>query len=457
MRFRIARFLPGLPLLLASADVAADAPLVAPLVFNTFVLLVWAVLVVWMCAGFTVLEAGSVHRRNQANICLKNAGLFAVAGVAYYVVGYNLMYLDVGRYMGTFSVPYRHPAGEAALLAGTPASIEGDGVRAADWFFQMAFVATTASIVSGTLAERIKVGPFLLFSAVLAALVYPLVGAWTWGGGWLHALGFRDFAGAAVVHCTGGAAALAGTLVIGPRRGKFRAGRVMPTPPSSVPFITLGLFILWMGWFGFNGGSLLRFHTEAAAVSLAAVLMNTTLAGSAGILSALCLCRPVLGRPDVLAILNGALGGLVAITAAPDVATPWMALAVGALAGALVLGGIRLLERFRIDDVVGAIPVHLFCGGFGVLAAVFTSGRALGPQLFGLAVIVGCVFLATLTVWFVLEFVFGVRASTTAEEIGLDESELGLAPDGPPPPPAPRAPHRGAPVVRTGARGRRDG
>ncbi len=276
-------------------------------IFNTFSFLIWGGLVMWMAAGFTMLEAGSVSTKNASVICLKNIGLYAIAGIAYYVIGYNLMYVDVGGWIGSVRFLYGPSADEIALLAGQAeaeaAVVENGYSVMSDWFFQMVFVATAASIVSGALAERVKLWSFFAFTLVLTAIIYPIVGAWTWGGGWLNQLDFKDFAGSTIVHGTGGWAALAGAIVIGARRGKFRKdGTVRSTPPSSVPTVTLGVFILWFGWFGFNGGSQLALGSVADVVAMSQVLVNTNLAGSAGFIAALALSRPILGRIDLLGV-----------------------------------------------------------------------------------------------------------------------------------------------------------
>ena len=298
-------------------------------VLNTFAFLIWGALVMWMCAGFTMLESGSVRTKNASMICLKNIGLYSIAGLAYFVIGYNLMYGEtVGGIIGSFNLLYGSSADELALLASedagmTPAMAEQGYSTMSDWFFQMVFVATAASIVSGALAERVKMWSFLLFTLLLTAIIYPIVGAWTWGGGWLADLGFQDFAGSSIVHSTGGWAALAGMMVVGPRLGKFRKdGSARPTPPSNILVVTLGVFILWFGWFGFNGGSQLAVGSATDAVAMSIVLVNTNLAAAAGVMAALMASRPLLGRVDLFAGLNGAIAGLVSITAAPDIAEP---------------------------------------------------------------------------------------------------------------------------------------
>ena len=400
-------------------------------VFNTFAFLIWGALVMWMCAGFTMLEAGSVRTKNVSMICLKNIGLYSIAGLMYFFIGYNLMYVDVGSWIGTFTLFYGPSADEIALLAGQEqakeAVLKTDYATMSDWFFQMVFVATTASIVSGTLAERVKLWTFFLFIALLTAIIYPVVGAWTWGGGWLGDLGFKDFAGSTIVHSTGGWAALAGALVVGPRRGKFRTdGGVKATPPSNVPIVTLGVFILWFGWFGFNGGSQLAMAGAQDVVAISHLLVNTNLAGAAGFMAALVIARPILGRIDLMAGLNGALAGLVAITAGPDFVAHYWAVIIGAIGGAVCVSGIRLLEVLKVDDVVGAIPVHLFAGIWGTLATCIVAGGNFGVQLLGILAVGAFVFGVSWLLWLVLKKTMGVRVSYAAEELGQDAAELGL-------------------------------
>ena len=400
-------------------------------VFNTFAFLIWGALVMWMCAGFTMLEAGSVRTKNVSMICLKNIGLYSIAGLMYFFIGYNLMYVDVGSWIGTFTLFYGPSADEVALLAGQEqakeAVLKTNYATMSDWFFQMVFVATTASIVSGTLAERVKLWTFFLFIALLTAIIYPVVGAWTWGGGWLGSLGFKDFAGSTIVHSTGGWAALAGALVVGPRRGKFRAdGGVKPTPPSNVPIVTLGVFILWFGWFGFNGGSQLAMAGAQDVVAISHLLVNTNLAGAAGFMAALVIARPILGRIDLMAGLNGALAGLVAVTAGPDFVAHYWAVIIGAIGGVVCVSGIRLLEVLKVDDVVGAIPVHLFAGIWGTLATCIVAGGNFGVQLVGILAVGAFVFAVSWLLWLVLKKTMGVRVSHAVEELGQDAGELGL-------------------------------
>ena len=416
----------------ANAAVAEETSFV----LNTFSFLIWGALVMWMCAGFTMLEAGSVRTKNASVICLKNIGLYSIAGLAYYVIGYNLMYVDVGSVLGTFSLFYGSTPDEIALLnaeeadaAAAAAKVVAGGSYAtmSDWFFQMVFVATTASIVSGALAERVRLWSFFAFIVVLTGIIYPVIGAWTWGGGWLSQMGFQDFAGSTIVHSTGGWAALAGALVVGARLGKFRKdGSVKSTPPSNVPAVTLGVFILWLGWFGFNGGSQLALAGALDAVAMSNVLVNTNLAAGAGVMAAMSVSRPLLGRVDLLVVLNGAIAGLVSITAGPDVVDHYWAILIGAVGGVVCTAGIKLLETIKLDDVVGAIPAHLFAGVWGTLAVCIASGGAFLTQLIGVLAIGAFVFSASWLVWRGIDLVLGARITRTAEEMGQDVSELGI-------------------------------
>ena len=400
-------------------------------IFNTFSFLLWGALVMWMAAGFTMLESGSVRTKNASVICLKNIGLYSVAGIAFYVVGYNLMYVDVGSVIGSFSLLRSASADELALLAGTAGAREAviatDYAVMSDWFFQMVFVATAASIVSGALAERVKLWTFFVFTLVLTAFIYPIVGAWTWGGGWLSAMGFQDFAGSTIVHGTGGAAALAGALVVGPRHNKFRDdGTVTSTPPSNIPVVTLGVFILWFGWFGFNGGSQLAMGSAADVLAMSHVLVNTNLAGAAGVIAAIAVSRPILGRVDLLAGLNGAIAGLVSITAGPDLTGHYWAILIGAVGAVICTAAIRLLEKLKVDDVVGAVPAHLFAGAWGTIATVIAAGADIGVQLLGIVSIGAFVFVTSWLTWMALDRTMGVRVSPKVEEMGQDVAELGI-------------------------------
>ena len=408
-------------------------------VFNTFSFLIWGALVMWMCAGFTMLESGSVRTKNAAMICLKNIGLYSIAGLAYFFIGYNLMYGDIiGGFIGTPGFMYLPSSAEVALLdagdaeaAAAAAKVleEGSYSVMSDWFFQMVFVATAASIVSGALAERVKMWSFFLFTLILTGIIYPVVGAWTWGGGWLAEMGFVDFAGSTIVHSTGGWAALAGMIVVGPRLGKFRKdGSVRATPPSNILVVTLGVFILWFGWFGFNGGSQLALGSAADAVSMSIVLVNTNLAAAAGVITALAVSRPILGRTDLFAGLNGAIAGLVSITAAPDFTDHYWAVIIGAIGAVICTAGLKLLERVKLDDVVGAVPAHLFAGVWGTLAASIgvAGGAQFHVQLIGILAIGVFVFAVSFALWKLIDMTISARVTHQVERLGQDAGELGM-------------------------------
>ena len=423
--------LAGFVLLLVSTGANAAVEQEIQFVFNTFSFLVWGALIMWMCAGFTMLESGSVRTKNASVICLKNIGIYSIAGLMYYFIGYNLMYTDVSGWIGSFTLLYGPSADELALLSGDEeakaAVIENGYSVMSDWFFQMVFVATTASIISGAMAERVRLWSFFLFTIFLTGLIYPLVGAWTWGGGWLSEMGFQDFAGSTIFHSTGGWAALAGALVVGPRLGKFRSdGSVKSTPPSNVPIVTLGVFILWLGWFGFNGGSQLALGGAADAVAMSNVLVNTNLAAAAGVMAAISVSRPLLGRIDLLAGLNGAIAGLVSITAGPDIVAHYWAVFIGMVGGVICVVAMKLLETWKVDDVVGAIPAHLFVGVWGTLAVCIAAGGDLMVQLTGVLAVGAFVFLASFALWYAIEKTIGVRVSAAVEEVGQDSAELGI-------------------------------
>ena len=414
-----------------AAQAAVESEVV--FVFNTFSFLIWGALVMWMCAGFTMLESGSVRTKNASMICLKNIGLYSIAGLAYYFIGYNLMYVDVGSVIGSFKFLYGPSETEVALLAASEAAAPSAELlkkgysTMSDWFFQMVFVATAASIVSGTLAERVKMWPFFVFTLLLTGFIYPIVGAWTWGGGWLNAMGFTDFAGSTIVHSTGGWAALAGAMVVGPRYGKFRKdGTTKPTPPSNILVVTLGVFILWFGWFGFNGGSQLALGSAADVIAMSHVLVNTNLAAAAGVMTALAFSRTILGRMDLFAGLNGAIAGLVSITAAPDITEHYWAVIIGAIGGILCTAGLKFLERVKLDDVVGAIPAHLFAGVWGTLAACIAGGGSIGVQLIGILAIGAFVFLSSWVLWRLLDLTMTARVTRQVEQLGQDAGELGI-------------------------------
>ena len=400
-------------------------------VLNTYSFLIWGILVMWMCAGFTMLESGSVRTKNASVVCLKNIGLYSIAVLTYYAIGYNLMYVDVGSWVGSFTFSYGPSAQEMALLTGDASmaqAVAGTGHAVmSNWFFQMVFVAGSASIVSGTLGERVKLWSFFLFTLIFTAFIYPMVGAWTWGGGWLGAMGFKDFAGSTVVHSAGGWAALAGSLVIGPRFGKFRPdGTVKSTPPSNVPAVTLGVFILWLGWFGFNGGSQLALAGVSDAVAMSIVLANTNLAAAAGVMAAISVSKPILGRYDLFAALNGAIAGLVSITAGPDMVEQYWAILIGVVGGVLSTAGIKLLQALKIDDGVGAIPAHLIGGIWGTMAVCIAAGGNVGVQLLGIVAIGAFVFGTSWVLWLFIDNTIKVRVPADVEVLGKDAVELGI-------------------------------
>ena len=421
----VAGFSVASPSVARAAEVADETQFI----LNTFSFLVWGALVMWMCAGFTMLEAGSVRTKNASMICLKNLGLYSIAGLAFFFIGYNLMYVGVGDIIGSFKFLYGPTADEIALVGGDDsvagAVIETGYSTMSDWFFQMVFVATTASIVSGAVAERVKMWSFFLFTLILTALIYPIIGAWTWGGGWLDQMGFQDFAGSTIVHSTGGWAALAGIMVLGPRLGKFRRnGTVRPTPPSNVVVVTLGVFILWFGWFGFNGGSQLALGSAADATAMSHVLVNTNLAGAAGVLAAFVVSRPLLGRSDLFATLNGAIAGLVSITAGPDIVDHYWAVIIGATGGVLCTTGIKLMEKVKLDDVVGAVSAHLVAGVWGTLAVSIAAGGDIGVQFIGVAAVGVFAFGSSWLLWRVFAMTLGARVSPNVERLGQDTVEL---------------------------------
>ena len=389
-------------------------------ILNTLLFLIGGFLVMWMAAGFAMLESGLVTSKSVATIAAKNIGLYSIAGLMFWLVGYNLAYgISEGGFIGTFL-----PWSDAS-------SIETGYSDGSDWFFQMVFCATTCSIVSGTMAERIKIWPFFLFCAILAGIIYPIEMGWQWGGGHLAAAGFSDFAGSTLVHSAGGAAALAGAILLGPRLGRFNdkngAKPMAPFASSSIPLATLGVFILWLGWFGFNGGSQLALGSFEDSTSVATIFINTNLAAAAGVMVCAAVSRLVGGKTDVVMMLNGALGGLVAITAEPLTPSPIMAIIIGGIGGLVVYYGTLLLIRLKIDDVVGAIPVHGFAGIWGTLAVPLTnSGANFGSQIYGILWINIFVFLAAFIIWYLMKISMGIRISEEAEKLGTDKAEVGV-------------------------------
>ncbi len=425
---RVAGMMGAVALLLTlSAPAHADVAAETQFVFNTFSFLVHGFLVMWMAAGFAMLEAGLVRSKNTSMQCLKNVALFAVASVTFYLVGYNLMYDGVdGGFMGSFSLWGQD---DSAAAAG---KFVGDGAvgyaAGSDFFFQLVFVATAGSIVSGTVAERIKLWAFLAFSVVLTAIIYPIQGSWQWGGGWLSEMGFADFAGSTLVHSCGGWAALTGAIILGARKGKYGPdGAVKPMPGSNLPLATIGTFILWLGWFGFNGGSQLAMGSAADAIAISNIYINTNIAAAGGVLACVILTQIIYKKVDLTMALNGALAGLVSITAGPDTPSLGLALIIGAIGGALVVIFVPLLDKLKIDDVVGAIPVHLVCGIWGTMAVPLSNGdTSFYAQFIGVISIGAFVVVSSAIVWFVLKMVMGIRVSEEEEEAGLDKTECGL-------------------------------
>ncbi|MCK5444494.1 MAG: ammonium transporter [Rhodospirillaceae bacterium] len=410
-------------IMLAAAPASAAVESETQFVFNTFSFLFSGALVMFMAAGFAMLESGLVRSKNTATICLKNIVLFAVSGITFYAVGYNLMYMGVvGGFIGTFAPWAADDTGAAG------GDFSGGYSSTSDWFFQMVFVATAASIVSGTLAERIKLWPFIAFIVLLTAFIYPIQGAWQWGGGWLAEMGFVDFAGSTIVHSTGGWAALVGAIILGPRLGKYTAnGKVLPIPGANMPLATLGTFILWLGWFGFNGGSQLALGTAADAIAMANIFGNTSMAAAGGVVAAALLTQALYKKVDLSLALNGAIGGLVSITAGPDTPTIGSAILIGAVGGLIVVIAVPLLDKLKIDDVVGAIPAHLLCGIWGTMAVPLTNADAsFATQLTGVAAIGAFVAGSSAVFWLALKLIVGIRASEDEEMLGLDKSELGL-------------------------------
>ncbi len=397
-------------------------------IFTTFMFLVTGVLVFWMAAGFTMLEAGLVRQKNTTMQLMKNMGLFSFAAIAYYIVGYKLMYPgDAWRIegmLGAFGPAAMEPVG----LADTETDLTYASVGS-DFFFQLMFCGATASIVSGALAERIKLWPFLIFVIILTGLIYPIQASWKWGGGFLDAnFGFLDFAGSTVVHSVGGWAALAGALILGPRIGKYgKDGRVHPFPGSNLPLATLGTFILWMGWFGFNGGSQLYMDTAANVADISRIFANTNTAAAGGALTAMILTQLLYKKPDLTMVLNGALAGLVSITAEPLTPSLGMATLIGAVGGVIVVFAVPFLDKLKIDDVVGAIPVHLFAGIWGTLAVLLTNSDAtLVGQVVPIIIVGAFVFIVSLVVWSILKGTMGIRVDEETEINGLDTAELGM-------------------------------
>jgi len=421
----------------AFAQEAAAAPDINPYIFTTLLFLIGGFLVFWMAAGFAMLEAGLVRSKNVTMQLTKNIALFSIAAIMYWLVGYGIMYPSdwlIEGWLGPFfAVASLEPVGLGADAASLDYASAGS-----DFFFQLMFCAATASIVSGTMAERVKLWPFLIFVVVLTGIIYPIEASWQWGGGWLSEAGFSDFAGSTLVHAAGGFAALAGALILGPRIGKYKDGRTVPMPGSNLALATLGTFILWLGWFGFNGGSQLAMGTVGDVTDVSRIFVNTNMAASAGAVVALLLTQFMYKKPDLTMILNGALAGLVSITAEPLAPSVFDAVWIGAVGGLIVVFTVPLLDKLKIDDVVGAIPVHLVAGIWGTLIVAVntqteisegvsrTVMQQFGVQAMGILAIGVFTFVASGIVWYILKATTGIRVEEEDEINGLDMAELGM-------------------------------
>ena len=392
-------------------------------IFNSFSFLVHGFLVMLMAAGFCMLETGLVRAKNAVVQCAKNIGLYSIAGLMFAFVGYNLMYMDVTGWMGSLAL--WAPADELKTFGGDEDSTYSSG---SDWFFQMVFCATAASIVSGAVAERIKLKSFFIFVVVLCGFIYPIQGSWSWGGGFLSEAGFLDFAGSSIVHGVGGWAALTGAIILGARKGKYADdGSVTPMLGSNLPLATLGTFLLWFGWFGFNGGSQLAMGTAADVAAISNIYINTNLAAAGGVVVAIVLTMLFYKKTDLTMALNGALGGLVAITAEPLAPSPMLAIFIGAVGGLIVVVTIPMLDKLKIDDVVGAIPVHLFAGIWGTIAVVFSNSDAtIGTQLYGILAIGAFTIIVSTIIWYLIKLMIGIRVTPEEEMEGSDISEIGM-------------------------------
>ena len=389
-------------------------------IFNTFSFLICGFLVMWMAAGFCMLESGLVTTRSVSTIAAKNIGKFAIVCVVFYLVGYNLGYgIPEGGYIGSFSTWT------------DSSSLETGYSDASDWFFQALFVCATVSIVSGAVAERIKIWPFFIFAAILGGIIYPIQMGWQWGGGWLATIGFSDFAGSTIVHACGGAAALAGVILLGPRLGRFTStgdpANMQPFAASSIPLVTLGTFILWMGWYGFNGGSQLALGSYEDSTAMSQIFMNTQLEGCGGCIAGAVITRIVGGKTDIIMMLNGALAGLVSITAEPLMPSPMAAIVIGAIGGLIMYFGTNFLNSLKLDDVVGAIPVHMFAGIWGTLIVPFSNpDTSFGTQLIGVLSVISFVFVVSFVVIYIIKSTVGLRISEEAEKLGTDKAEVGV-------------------------------
>ena len=413
---------------LATPALAQEVPEHGVYILNSLLFLMAGFLVMFMAAGFCMLEAGLVRSKNTTMQLTKNVSLFSIAAVGYYLVGYNLMYpLGTWSVEGVLSGVFGVAIMEAVGITADAADDISYATTGSDYFFQLMFCAATASIVSGALAERIKLWPFLLFTFILTAVIYPLQASWKWGGGFLDEMGFLDFAGSTVVHSVGGWAALAGALILGPRIGKYKDGNVVPMPGANLPIATLGVFILWLGWFGFNGGSQLAMGTVGDVADVSRIFANTNAAAAGGAIAALILTQVVYGKVDLTMVLNGALAGLVSITAEPLTPTLGVATLIGAVGGLIVVFTVPMLDKFQIDDVVGAIPVHLIAGIWGTLAVPLTNSDAnFGTQIISILIVGAFTFVVSGIVWYIIKATLGIRVSESDEVAGLDKSELGM-------------------------------
>ena len=414
--------------MLATPALAQEMPEHGIFILNSLLFLIGGVLVMFMACGFCMLEAGLVRAKNTTTQLTKNVALFSIAAVGYYIIGYNLMYpLGTWSVDGILSGVIGVAAMEAVGVAADGADDLAYASTASDYFFQLMFCAATASIVSGTVAERIKLWPFLLFTLILTSLIYPFQASWKWGGGFLDEMGFLDFAGSTVVHSVGGWAALAGALVLGARTGKYRDGRVVPMPGANLPLATLGTFILWLGWFGFNGGSQLAMGTVSDVADVSRIFANTNAAAAGGAIAALILTQVFYKKVDLTMVLNGALAGLVSITAEPLTPTLGAATLIGGVGGVIVVFAVPMLDKMKIDDVVGAIPVHLIAGIWGTLAVALTNGDAsFGTQVIGIVTVGVFTFVVSWIVWTILKMTMGIRVTEEEELVGLDNAELGM-------------------------------
>ena len=389
-------------------------------ILNTFSFLICGFLVMWMAAGFLFLESGLVTTKSVSTIAAKNIGKFAIVSIVFYLIGYNLAYgVPEGGFVGIPSI------------WSDSTSIDTGYSDSSDWFFQALFVCATVSIVSGAVAERIKIWPFFTFAAILGGIIYPIQMGWEWGGGWLDSLGFSDFAGSTLVHACGGSAALAGIILLGPRLGRFtktgEPANMTPFAPSSIPLVTLGTFILWMGWYGFNGGSQLALGSYEDATAMSKIFMNTHLAACGGCIAGAVITRLIGGKTDIVMMLNGALAGLVSITAEPLMPSPLLAILIGIIGGVIMYYGTHLLNSFKLDDVVGAIPVHMFAGIWGTLIVPFSSpDTSYVTQFIGVVSVISFVFVLSFIVFLIIKNTIGLRISEEAEQLGTDKAEVGV-------------------------------